>query len=129
MRQNIETAPRDRKTIVIEDRLTGTSDFAHWSPEGRHWVRENGELSQVTPTHWYPIPLDQRRDKEGNFVDEKDRAAFELLLGNAASGAEYPVSNPFLQVGSVRRRSTAYAIAVLLVTAALLGFFYFEFAA
>jgi hypothetical protein len=129
MRQNIETAPRDRKTIIIEDKLTGTTDFAHWSPEGRHWVREDGELSKVAPTHWYPIPDELRFARvQGNIVEEEDRAAFELLLGNTAAEAEYPVSSPLLQVSPVGRGSTAFAIAVLLVAATLIGF-YFEFAA
>src|SRR5882757_1063988 len=130
MRQSIETAPRDRKTIIIEDKITGTSDFAHWSPEGRHWVRQNGELSKITPTHWYPIPIDQQiaKDKEGDFVDERDRSAFNLLLGNTAAEAEYPVSSTFLQVGSVRRGFAAFAIATFLVAATLIGF-YFEFVA
>src|SRR5262245_35477984 len=112
MRQSIESAPRDRQTIIIEDKLTGTSDFARWSPEGSHWVRENGELSKVTPTHWYAIPPPLRhfaRDQEGNFVDEQARAEFELLLGNTSAEAEHPVSSPPLQVGSLRRGSTAFA--------------------
>src|SRR5437868_4522502 len=126
MRQNIENAPRDRKTIIIEDKLTGTTDFAHWSPERRNWVRESGELSKVTPTHWYPIPERISRDREGDFVDEKDRATFEVLFGNTAAEAEFPFSSPPAQVSPVRRGYIAWAIAVPLVAATLIGI-YFEF--
>src|SRR4051794_11930404 len=107
MRQDIETAPRDRKVIIIEDKLTGTSDFAHWSPQLGQWVREDGGLSQVSPTHWYPIPDELRfaRDEKGNILDEEDRAALELLLRNNAAEAEYPGSN-------LLRGSIVFTIAV-----------------
>src|SRR5882672_6450778 len=120
MRQSIETAPRDRKTVIIEDRLAGTSDFAHWSPERRRWVRENGDLSTITPTHWYPIPLNQHisNDEEGDFVAEEDQTAFDHLI-------EYPVSGTLPQLGMGRRGFIAFAIAALLVAATLIGL-YFE---
>ena len=56
MRQAIETAPRDGKTVILEDDASGTYDTAHWSHKTYQWVRENGEPSKLTPTHWYPMP-------------------------------------------------------------------------
>ena len=59
MRQTIESAPRDQEDIILEDDASGTFDVAHWSPEAGKWIRENGERSKITPTHWYPIPANQ----------------------------------------------------------------------
>jgi hypothetical protein len=54
MRQAFETAPRDGKVVILEDDASGTYDVAHWSAEAGEWLRENGELSKIAPTHWYP---------------------------------------------------------------------------
>ena len=53
MRRSIETAPRDG-TIVILEGDGGTYELAHWSAEARAWVKENGEISKIKPTHWRP---------------------------------------------------------------------------
>jgi hypothetical protein len=59
MRQAIATAPRHGSAIILEDDARGTYDVAHWSAEAGEWVRENGEPSKITPSHWYPIPRDK----------------------------------------------------------------------
>jgi hypothetical protein len=66
MRQAIDTAPRDGKTVIIEDDASGTYDVAHWSAKAGKWVGENGEPSKITPTHWYPRPRDQYFLQEDN---------------------------------------------------------------
>jgi hypothetical protein len=59
MRQPIETAPRDGKTVILEDDASAAYDTAHWSRKTYQWVGENGEPSKITPTHWYPMPRDK----------------------------------------------------------------------
>jgi hypothetical protein len=59
MRQAIDTAPRDGKIVILEDDASGTYDVAHWSRKTFQWVGENGEPSNITPTHWYPRPRDK----------------------------------------------------------------------
>ena len=59
MRQEIETAPRNGTTVILEDDASGTYDVAHWSAEAGRWVGENGEPSNITPTHWHQRPRDQ----------------------------------------------------------------------
>ena len=55
MRHLIETAPRDGNVVILEDDATGTYDVAHWAPKAGEWVSENGEPSEIIPTHWYPM--------------------------------------------------------------------------
>jgi hypothetical protein len=153
MRQSIETAPRERKTIIIEDGPTGTTDFAHWSPEKRSWVRENGEPSKITPTHWYPMPFDQAFAKDLPFSKEqpqakdppaardqpfakdqpvaKDQPAAKEEAGdfvdredpNEFDLIEYPVSPP-PRVGWVRRGFAAFAIVALVGAATGAGLYF-----
>jgi hypothetical protein len=68
MRQAIETAPRDGSAIILEDDARGTYDVAHWSPEAGEWVGENGEPIEITPSHWFPLPVDKypRHEDEGS---------------------------------------------------------------
>jgi hypothetical protein len=50
MRHAIETAPRDRKFVILEDDASGSYVVAHWSPEAGECVGKNGEPSKITPT-------------------------------------------------------------------------------
>jgi hypothetical protein len=54
MRRRIESAPTDGKFVFLEDDATETCELARWSAEARAWVKENGELSKITPTYWHP---------------------------------------------------------------------------
>jgi hypothetical protein len=54
MREAFETAPRDGKVVILEDDASGTYEAARWSAEAGEWVGEDGEPSNITPTHWYP---------------------------------------------------------------------------
>ena len=78
MRQAIETAPRDSTIVILEDDASGTYDVAHWSAEAGRWVGENGEPSEIKPTHWHQRPRDQYFPQE----DERQRrfAVFPILL-------------------------------------------------
>jgi hypothetical protein len=54
MRHAIETAPRNGEFVIIVDDASGRFDVAKWLTS-REWVRENGEPSEITPSHWSPI--------------------------------------------------------------------------
>jgi hypothetical protein len=54
MRKAFETAQRDGKVVILKDDASGTYEAARWSAKAREWVREDGEPSKITPTHWYP---------------------------------------------------------------------------
>ena len=68
MRQAIETAPRDGTMVTLEDDGSGTYVVAHWSAEAGRWVGENGEPSEITPTHWH-----QRHGDYRYFLQEDER--------------------------------------------------------
>jgi hypothetical protein len=55
MRHLIETAPRDGNAVILEDEATGTYDVAHWSAKASEWISENGNPSEIIPTHWCPM--------------------------------------------------------------------------
>jgi hypothetical protein len=72
MRRAIETAPKDGKVVIIEDDR-GTYEHAHWSTEAQTWVKENGEISKITPTHWLPTRRDEYLLQDGDeFLLQKD---------------------------------------------------------
>jgi len=52
LRNPIETAPKDGKTVILEDRTSGTYELAHWSTEEGAWVGANGNPCQISPTYW-----------------------------------------------------------------------------
>jgi hypothetical protein len=66
MRRPIETVPRDGKVVILEDDASGTFELAHWSAEARAWVKENGELSKITPTYWHATRRDEYLMQEGD---------------------------------------------------------------
>ena len=63
MRRAIDTAPKDGKFVILEDDVSGSFELAQWSAEARAWVRENGELSKITPTYWQTRHLPQEGDE------------------------------------------------------------------
>jgi hypothetical protein len=147
MRRAIETAPRNRNVIIIEDDASGTSDVAHWSPDAGQWVGKGGEASKIMPTHWRPVlqdrSLPQEQDQsllqedEGTDRIDKDRTALDLLLGNpfapreiacdpAASEAECRISSSRSQRGRVRRRFTTSSIVAIAAAALIGAYFRFE---
>ena len=73
MRRPIKTVPRDGKAVILEDDASGTFELAHWSVEARAWVRENGELSKITPTYWHATRRDEYLLQEGDeFLLQKE---------------------------------------------------------
>src|SRR5437899_5759170 len=73
MRRPIENVPRDGKVVILEDDASGTFELAHWSAEARAWVRENGELSKITPTYWHATRRDEYLLQEGDeFLLQKE---------------------------------------------------------
>src|SRR6266853_4664509 len=73
MRRAIDTAPKDGKFVILEDDASGTFELARWSAEARAWVRENGELSKITPTYWHRTRRDEYLLQEGDeFLLQKE---------------------------------------------------------
>jgi hypothetical protein len=75
MRHPIETAPRNRKVVVLEDEKTATVDVASWSAEPHAWLGENGELCKIAPTHWHAL----RRERESDGHSASKAAAVDIL--------------------------------------------------
>ncbi|MBR0801126.1 hypothetical protein JQ615_37785 [Bradyrhizobium jicamae] len=63
MRRAIDTAPRDGQFVILEDDVSGVFELARWSAQAHSWVRENGEPSEITPTHWQTAHLPQEGDE------------------------------------------------------------------
>jgi hypothetical protein len=55
MRREIETVPKDGKSVILEDDARKTYALAHWSTEQSAWVGEDGKPISITPTHWLPL--------------------------------------------------------------------------
>src|SRR5438132_9053887 len=73
MRRAIETVPKDGKVVILEDDASGTFELAHWSAEARAWVKENGELSKITPTYWHATRRDEcLLQEEDEFLLQKE---------------------------------------------------------
>ena len=73
MRRAIDTAPKDGKFVILEDDVSGSFELARWSAEARAWVRENGEPSKITPTHWHRTRRDDYLPQEGDeFILQKE---------------------------------------------------------
>jgi len=52
----IESAPKSERFIILQDEDFFVYEVARWSAEKGHWVGEEGEPIQITPTHWMPLP-------------------------------------------------------------------------
>ena len=106
MRQGIETAPRDGSAIILEDDASGTYDVAHWSPEAGEWVGENGAPIKITPSHWFPLPIDKYRRHEDEGSSAPSRA------GPSASRARRYSFFPFsLRWAAPQRPTTSDVVA------------------
>jgi hypothetical protein len=106
MRQGIETAPRDGSAIILEDDGSGTYDVAHWSPEAGEWVGENGAPIKITPSHWFPLPVDKYRLHEDEGSSAPSRA------GPSAWRARRYSFFPFsLRSAAPQRPTTSDAVA------------------
>jgi len=81
MPHTIETAPRNGEFVIIVDDASGRFHVAQWSTS-REWVRENGEPSEITPSHWSPIS------------SGKYQAPYGLESSNASQD-EVPIPVPF----------------------------------
>ena len=82
MRRAIDTAPKDGTFVILEDDISGRFESAQWSPEGRGWVRKNGEPSEITPTHWQTMRLPEEGD---DFLQDEFIPLKETSIAPAAS--------------------------------------------
>ncbi|MGY4320567.1 hypothetical protein [Bradyrhizobium sp. JR3.5] len=75
MRRVIDTAPKDGTFVILEDDVSGSFESAQWSAEGRGWIRENGEPSEITATHWLTMQLPEEGDEfflQDEFIPPKE---------------------------------------------------------
>src|SRR5437588_913022 len=86
MRRAIETVPKDGKVVILEDDASGTFELAHWSAEARAWVKENGELSKITPTYWHATRRDECLLQEGDEFLLQKEDEFLLQKESGSSG-------------------------------------------
>src|ERR1700681_179655 len=148
MRHTIETAPRNGNVVILEDDASGTYDVAHWSPEAGERIGENGEPSKITPSHWYPLPVDNHLQQElyvssspfqaGPSASKARRYSFfpfslrgdapqpptasEVVAPRSAAAVEAQTAPTEVRRPSHARRGFAISwIAATLVTAALVG--------
>ena len=63
-RQPIETAPKDGKTLILEDDTSGTYELARWSAQECAWVAQDGKPYEGTPTYWHAIQRAEHPDGE-----------------------------------------------------------------
>jgi len=83
MRRAIDSAPKDGKFVILEDDASGSFELAQWSAEARAWVRENGELSKITPTYWHTTQRDHYLPQEGDEL-QKETESSHLVNGGHA---------------------------------------------
>ncbi|MGF6313297.1 chemotaxis protein histidine kinase CheA [Bradyrhizobium sp. i1.8.4] len=75
MRRVIDTAPKDGTFVILEDDVRGSFESAQWSAEGRGWIKENGEPSEITATHWLTMHLPEEGDEfilQDEFIPPKE---------------------------------------------------------
>jgi hypothetical protein len=90
MRRAIETVPRDGQVVILEDD-GGAYELAHWSAEARAWVRENGELSKITPTYWHATRRDEYLLQEGDgFFLQKESGASRASASRERRSLPFP---------------------------------------
>jgi hypothetical protein len=107
MPHTIETAPRNKNVVLIEDRTFGTYDVAHWSPEAGGWVGENGEPIKYTPSHCYPMPGE-------NYLQQADGLSSGLSeASTSASRARRHRFFPFFLIATTLLVSALIGVAAL----------------
>ena len=96
MRREIDTVPKDGKSVILEDDARGTYELARWSTEQSAWVGEDGKPIPITPTHWLPLQrgecllpegdecLPQREAESCDPPDPRIRHILPLSSGRAA---------------------------------------------
>src|SRR5713226_1954787 len=128
MRRAIETVPRDGKVVILEDDASGTFELAHWSADARAWVKENGELSKITPTYWHATRRDEYLLQEGDeFLLQRESgssgpsASRERRSLPFPSGRAAPQQAPAAGDGILRQvaKEDPFAVARLEARAAL----------
>src|SRR5712671_6904200 len=87
MRRAIDTAPKDGKFVILEDDAGGF-ELARWSAETCGWVRENGELSKITPTYWH------RTRRDDYLLQEGDEFILQKETGSSAPSASPTYLHP-----------------------------------
>src|SRR5438445_3704274 len=91
MRRAIETVPKDGKVVILEDDASGTFELAHWSAEARAWVKENGELSKITPTYWHATRRDEYLLQEGDeFLLQRESGSSGLSASRERRSLPFP---------------------------------------
>jgi hypothetical protein len=152
MRHTIETAPRNGNVVILEDDASGTYDVAHWSPEAGEWIGENGEPSKITPSHWYPLLVDNHLQQELDLSSSPSEAAApasrargdnfspfsfgpdapqpptagEIIASHTAAATPMSVAAVEAQTAPVEATRRAFAtswIAATLVTVTLVGIY------
>jgi hypothetical protein len=133
MRRAIETAPRDGEFVLLEDDASGRCAVARWSAETADWVKENGELIQITATHWNPMPRNPMPPDNHLLQDDPDTGAVfpverpaswarrlrAFSLSSSQAAPRPPVEGR--RAPEVRRRVAALLAIATLVIVALLG--------
>ncbi len=130
MRHAIETAPRDGEVVLLEDDASGNCALARWSPEAGGWVGENGEPSEITPTHWHPVPrvqhlLQEHHESGGPFQvspsTTRAAASEAKAFRPAASTAHVDAIETLAAPVNVKRTLQARRFATFSIIAALVG--------
>ena len=150
MRREIDTVPKDGKSVILEDDASGTYALAHWSTEQSAWVGEDGKPIPITPTHWLPLQRDesllQREAESRDAPDPQIRHIPPLSSGRAA--LEWPpartnafaprrdarevVTFPVIEPRTVAsqpvppagRRLVASSIAAAMIASSLIGMYF-----
>ena len=121
MRYTIETAPRNGNVVILEDDASGTLDVAHWSPERGEWIGENGEASEITPSHWHPcysfLPFSLRGGDTPQPPTTSEVVAPHLAAAVEAQIAPSPARRGF----AISWNAAALVTAVLVGTCFLLA--------
>jgi hypothetical protein len=90
MRYAIETAPKDKKFVILEDDALGSFDIARWSSEANEWIGKDGVPSKIMPTHWHPMPRDKYLLQENELSGppaQPARRRYHLLIDMVAAAS------------------------------------------
>jgi hypothetical protein len=85
MRRPIETAPKDGKTVILEDDVNGTYELARWSAQECAWVAKNGKPYNITPAYWHAMELASPLEGECN---SSSRLQTDSILPNLGAAPQ-----------------------------------------
>jgi predicted nucleic acid-binding Zn-ribbon protein len=145
MRHTIDTAPRDGEFVIIVDDASGRFDIAHWSAS-RAWIREDGEPSEIRPSHWNPISSEKYlavgKPQSGNchlgeaplplpFTPDAPPSARGFVAPNSLPAVEPVIPEPaevqtataLPKHGPGGQRRFAMSIAIALIGVAIIGLY------